>query len=140
MLLACGLLALPVRAAIHQLFDFPTTTTATASTNYGTTYNDGVQDIFIPKVVTISHTNLVTTTNLTLVYQSTFDGGLTWANVTTTNLNTSGLTNWMTGGTNLPVETWSPFGNANVSITRSNRIVAYTQTNASFSVISAWNN
>ena len=137
-MLACGLLALPVHAAIHLLSDFPSTIVSAASTNFGTIYNDGSSDTFIPKQILITHTNLVTTTNLTLVYRVTFDGGLTWANVTTTNLNTSGWTNWQTGGTTLPSETWNLFGNGPASVTRSNQVVAYTLTNANFSVISAW--
>ena len=117
------------------------TNTTTATTNLGTIYSTGESDHFIPQTFSVTHTNLITFTNAMLIYRVTYDGGVTWANVTTvTNMgfNTAGGTNWVTSGTNTSPETWLPFGNTGANITRSNQVILQTQTAASITVISAF--
>lgn len=137
-LLLLALASVPRAEATLYLVTAVSTNIGVASTNYGTAYNTSEQDHFISQTIQITHTNLLTTTNLTLIYRVTYDGGLTWANVTSAS--GGSITNWTTGGTNTSPETWLPFGNTGVNITRSNQVVAVTQTNASFTVLSAWNN
>ena len=138
LILVAALLSVPRAEATLYLVTAVSTNVATASTNYGTIYSTSETDHFISQTFQITHTNLLTTTNLTLIYRVTYDGGQTWANVTAAS--GASITNWLTGGTNTSPETWLPFGNTGANITRSNQVVAVTQTNASFTVLSAWNN
>lgn len=137
LILAC-VLAVPRAEAALYLVTAIATNTTTAATNAGAIYSTSETDRFISQTFQITHTNLITTTNLTLIYRVTYDGGATWANVTSTNI--PGISNWLTAGTNTSPETWLPFGNTGANVVRSNQVVAVTQTNASFTVLGAWNN
>ena len=133
--------AMPANAALYLVTAISTNTTI-ANTNYGAAYGTQETDHFISQTFQITHTNLITLSNLTLIYRVTYDGGATWANVTSTNaaFNSAGGTNWLASATNSSPDTWLPFGLTGANITRSNQVVAVNQTNSSYTVLSAWNN